>query len=277
MDKASSVADTADAPIFDEVAASTWFDGSSSVSATASEDASRELGESASAQPTRSSYLPAEHLTFDAPPVAHQRADEQGPVAAEWAASGAAASNQFDNTSIFPWFDGEDSLSADQPSPRVPYTPPGANGRLSAENRDRSSAESSSLPKRVRQQTGLPKRPQRSSSPSTSQLPSPSTNPSTSPSTSQSPSPSTSQSPSPLSVGPEMSGHMPGGLPKRKPRANLAPSLAEKPSAPEAKKPVNRNPDRVRGFLSNYQAGTRHVRNDSAQEPTDDGYGQENR
>jgi signal transduction histidine kinase len=268
MDKASSVADTADVPIFDDVAASTWFDSSKPAQAHAAEDPSPERGETPPAQPTWSSFQPAEQPTFDAPPAPHQRASEQGHFAAEQAASGAPAWTQSDDTSIFPWFDGENSPSADQPSPRVPHTPPGPAARPPAENRDLSSAEPGSLPKRVRHQSDLPLRPQRSSSPSPSQPPSPST--------SQPPSPSTSRSPSSLSVGPELSGQMPGGLPKRTPRANLAPSLAEKPSAPEVKKPVNRNPDRIRGFLSNYQAGTRHVRNDSAQKPTDDGYGQEN-
>jgi signal transduction histidine kinase len=59
------------------------------------------------------------------------------------------------------------------------------------------------------------------------------------------------------------------GLPKRQPRSNLMPSLAERPAqhAPENTRPVHRSAERTRGFLSSFQAGTsRH----SVQKSDDD-------
>jgi signal transduction histidine kinase len=66
------------------------------------------------------------------------------------------------------------------------------------------------------------------------------------------------------------------GLPRRKPKAHLLPNLAQKPStaAPESS-PASRNPERTRGFLSNYQAGVRQGRPSALQE-NDNPYGQEN-
>jgi signal transduction histidine kinase len=66
------------------------------------------------------------------------------------------------------------------------------------------------------------------------------------------------------------------GLPRRRPKAHLLPNLAQRPSpaAPEST-PAHRNPERTRGFLSNYQAGVRQGRPSALQE-NDNPYGQEN-
>ncbi|CCH33495.1 nitrate- and nitrite sensing domain-containing protein [Actinosynnema sp. NPDC047251] len=55
------------------------------------------------------------------------------------------------------------------------------------------------------------------------------------------------------------------GLPKRRPRSNLA---AERPSAPDAAAPVRRDPNATRGFLASYQTGVRQGVHDSGENRT---------
>ncbi|MEU4807236.1 nitrate- and nitrite sensing domain-containing protein [Actinosynnema sp. NPDC023587] len=82
----------------------------------------------------------------------------------------------------------------------------------------------------------------------------------------------------PGSSGVEHSGHVevPGqgdppvqenaaGLPKRRPRSNLA---AERPNAPDPAAPVRRDPSATRGFLANYQTGVRQGVRDSGENRT---------
>ncbi|WP_192909630.1 nitrate- and nitrite sensing domain-containing protein [Gandjariella thermophila] len=91
-----------------------------------------------------------------------------------------------------------------------------------------------------------------------------------------SPPPAVPERPEPAAAKAEAVDVTSAGLPRRKPKAHLLPSLAQRPSntAPEST-PSHRNPERTRGFLSNYQAGVRQGRPSALQE-NDNPYGQEN-
>jgi hypothetical protein len=236
-----------DAPLTDAGGSSDWFDAGSTASADEPAPAGHQEAYQASApsppEPARQAEEPSVDTTANLGGLAE-------PTDADLAEF--AAPKQPVDDAAFSWFtDPPAAPAGESPKSGQPAQPP---RRPAAENGGRpaetSRPGSGSFASRGPERNEAPSAPPKSPEPSAPAM-----------------------NKAPADSGP--ADLTSAGLPRRRPKSHLLPSLAQGPSPAPENSPSHRNPERTRGFLSNYQAGVRQGRPSDLQEH-DNAYGQEN-